>query len=233
MNPPVLIQTCDLYKQYWGGLLHFMERQWDFGISAQIFLANEEEDVSLPSWCSQVKTGRGSFTENLRKSLLKIKSDEVFLILEDFWPIAPMSRSLFQGLAEEFRSRKLDALQVSNYTPYYTLKNPRQSPFGKTLLEFDPSSEWVFNFQARFWRVESLLECLVEPEVSERQANSAITVEIASDIKARSRGGLKVDLCHYTWYPISGVAHRGRMSDFGRQLQNIVNIDKHVEAIFS
>lgn len=233
MTPPVLVQTCDRYSEYWGGFLHFMERHWDFSIPSRIFFANEEVDINLPAWCSQIKTGRGTFVENLKESLGKLGSDEVFLLLEDFWPIAPMSSELFGELSEEFRSASLDALQVSNWTPYYNLQKTRRLASGRRIAEFEPSSEWVFNFQARFWRTEKLLACLVEPEVSEVKANSAITVEIASDQKARSLGGLKAALFHYTWYPISGVAHRGQMSDFGKHLQNIVNIDRHVEGLFN
>lgn len=233
MTPPVLVQTCDRYKGYWGGFLHFMERHWDFSIPSRIFFANEEEDFSLPSWCTQIKTGRGTFVENLRKSTESVGSEEVFLLLEDFWPIAPMGSDLFEELAREFRQGGLDALQVSNYTPYYKLTGRRKTESGRTLAEFDPLSEWVYNFQARFWKVEKLLGNLVEPAISEVAASSAITVEMASDQKARSSGGLKAALFHYTWYPISGVAHRGKMSDFGEHLQNILNIDRHVESLFS
>jgi len=233
MNPPVLIQTCDLYKKYWPGMLHFMERHWDFEIESPIFLCNEEEDFELPRWCGQIKIGKGSFVENLRKVLGRIGCDEVFLLLEDFWPIAPMSSKLFAELVDEFRSQNLDALQVSNYTPWYRVIQSERKVAGRKLMEFEPHSEWVFNFQARLWRTEKLLECLVEPEISERRANSAITVEIASDERARKNGGLKVELFHYLWYPISGVVHRGTMSDLGTHLQNIVDIDKHVEFNFN
>jgi hypothetical protein len=233
MKPPVIIQTCDRYKPYWGGFLHFMERHWDFSIGSKIFLCNEEEDFDLPDWCEQIKTGSGSFVQNLRKSVEQVGSDEVFLMLEDFWPIAPMSSLVFEELLLEFRSKNLDALQVSNYTPYYTLKASNTTVAGKKMMEFDPLSEWVFNFQARFWRAEKLLKFLVEPAMSEREANSAITVEIASDKKARAEGGLSAELYHYTWYPISGVAHRGVFTEFGKHLANIFNIDKHVEAVFS
>ena len=233
MTPPVLVLTCDRYMPYWGGFFHFMQRHWDFSIDTQIFFCNEESEFNLPAWCRQIKTGHGTFVENLRRSLEEIKCEEVFLMLEDFWPIAPMRNEVFGSLLQEFRSRRLDALQVSNYTPYYDLEKTDRMVAGQKILDFKPQSEWVFNFQARFWRVETLLDCLTEPEMSERTASSAITVEIASDQKARDRGDLKVGLYHYLWYPLSGVAYRGSLTDFGKHLQNIVEIDRHVDSLFN
>lgn len=233
MSVAVLVQTCDRYRPYWDGFLHFMERHWDFGIGAPIFLCNEEEDVDLPPWCGQIKTGSGTFVENLKRSLEVVGEENVFLMLEDFWPIAPMGKGMFDDLYGEFRRRDLDALQVSNYTPYYTLSRSEGTVRGDHLLDFDPTSEWVFNLQARFWKAEVLASCLVEPEISEKQVGSAITAEIASDESVRKRGGLKASLFHYLWYPLSGVAYRGQMTDFGKHLQNILEIDQHVAPMVS
>lgn len=233
MSIAVVVQTCDRYRPYWGGFLHFMERHWDFDIKAPIFLCNEEEDVELPSWCGQFKTGSGTFVENLTRSLELVGEEHVFLMLEDFWPIAPMGRGLFDELYGEFRSRNLDALQVSNYTPYYTLSRSDRTVRGSCMLDFDPKSEWVFNLQARFWKTDVLRSCLVEPDISEREVGSAITAEMASDEAVRDRDGLKASLFHYLWYPLSGVAYRGQMTDFGRHLQNILEIDRHVAPMVS
>jgi hypothetical protein len=147
-------------------------------------------------------------------------------MLEDFWPTAPMSARLFRGLYERFTSLNADALQTSSYLPYYKLKKTDE------LLEFEEDSEWIFNFQARFWKSSVFKQCLVEPEISEREVSSAITAEIASDRRARKMK-LKVYLHHYAWYPISGVAYRGEFTEIGRQMNNTARIDKFVRTKFS
>lgn len=233
MSACVLIQTCDLYEPFWRGFWHFMEKQWDFDIEVPIYFCNEEKDANNPSWCEQIRTGRGTFVENLKKSLNMIEEDTVFLMLEDFWPIAPMRKLMFDSLLKEFEDLKLDALQISNYTPYYSLTKLDKEVLGQPLLRFEPHSEWLFNFQARFWKKEAILDCLVEPDISERIVSSAITAEMAADKIAREHRGLNVALFHYLWYPLSGVAYRGKLTEFGQQLENIVQIDKHVEALFN
>lgn len=233
MNPSVVVLTCDRYRPYWEGFWHFMERHWDFRIDAPIHFCNEEEESGAPAWCRRVLTGRGTFVENLRRAVEAVGSEEVFLMLEDFWPISPMKKTLFDSLHGVFRESGWDALQVSNYTPYYRVKGTDMELEGKPVLEFEPDSDWIFNFQARFWRAEALLDCLTEPEVSEREVGSAITVEMASDRRARESGRIRAGLFHYLWYPLSGVSYRGDITDFGRHLQNIVEIDRHVDGMFS
>lgn len=233
MSIAVIVQTCDRYEPYWAGFLHFMERHWDPSIGARIYLCNEEKDAILPRWCSQIKTGQGTFVENLKASLNAVGEEHIFLMLEDFWPIAPMGKNLFDALYGAFREMGLDALQISNYTPYYMLKPTERRVEGRRLLEFEQDSDWLFNLQARFWRSEVLAGCLVEPEISEREVSSAITAEMASDRFVRETTGLKAALFHYLWYPLSGVAYRGEMTEMGKHLQNILEIDTHVAERFN
>jgi hypothetical protein len=234
MSASVLVLTCDRYRPYWDGFWHFMERHWDFGIDVPVYMCNESARAdTAPGWCRQVLTGGATFVENLKRALETVGSDEVFLMLEDFWPIAPMKRELFWDLHGRFREGGWDALQVSNYTPYYKVRGTEIGVAGRTLLEFERDSDWIFNFQARFWRSGALYDALVEPEVSERAVGSAITAEMASDRRVRERGGMRACLYHYLWYPLSGVSYRGELTEYGRQLQNIVEIDRHVDGMFS
>jgi len=233
MNLAVVVQTCDKYEGYWDGMWHFMERNWDFGIPASIHLCSETRPTKAPKWCRTIGVGPGTFVENLKKCMDSIDEDNVFLLLEDFWPIAPMKGEMFRMLYEEFEEESWDALQVSNYTPYYKLRKTQKSILGSPIMEFEADSEWIFNFQARFWRKEKLLSHLVEPEISERAVGSAISVEMECDRLARERGELRAGLFHYFWYPLSGVSYRGEMTDFGRHLNNVLLVDRHVERLFS
>lgn len=233
MNCAVVVQTCDKYERFWDGFFHFMAKQWDEGIGCPIYFCNEEKKLDLPGGFRQIRTGRGSFVQNLKAALAEIKQEHVFYMLEDFWPIAPMSAERYRSLYERFVENDMDALQVSTYTPYYKLVVDETSACGSRLLRFEEDSEWIFNFQARFWKKGLFSDCLVEPRISESVVSSAITVEMESDAHARKNMDLKVWLHHYFWYPITGVAYRGNFTDVGEQMQNIVGIEKFVEDKFN
>lgn len=229
MNCPVVIQTCDKYERYWDGLFRYMKKNWDFEIDSPIYFCNEESKIELPRGFKHMPTGKGSFVENLLFILENLHQDQIFYMLEDFWPTSPMTSAIFGRLHKIFEREDLDALQVSSYLPYYSL-GATDTP---NLFRFARDSEWIFNFQARFWKTESLAKFLTEPEVPESSVGSAITVEIASDNAARSSGGLDALLYHYFWYPISGVSYRGELTEIGMQMQNVLEIDKMVEEIFN
>lgn len=229
MTCPIVIQTCDKYSRFWDGLFRYMEKNWDSNIGSPIFFCNEEVKPDLPWGFRHLPTGRGTFVENLRFILDNLGEENIFYMLEDFWPTAPMSEELFSYAYRTFAKEDLDAFQVSSYLPYYSLE-PTST---RGLFRFRRDSEWIFNFQARFWKASSLSEFLSEPEVSESEVGSAITVEIASDRATREAGGLSAMLYHYLWYPISGVSYRGEFTDIGRQMQNVVEIDRLVEGMFN
>lgn len=233
MNACVLVQTCDRYDRLWRGFWHFMEKQWDFSIKAPIYFASNSLTGCLPKWCRGISFGDRTFVEGLKKSLQSIEEENIFLMLEDYWPIAPMTKNIFDSLYLEFEKSGVDALQVSNYSPYYSLQTSGRKVAERELMKFLPKSEWIFNFQARLWRRQSLDGCLSEPEISETAVGSAITAEIASDEAARKKEDFKASLVPYTWYPISGVSHRGRMSALGEALQNIVNTEGYFEELVS
>jgi hypothetical protein len=232
MSCAVLIQTCDKYERFWGGFFHFMEKQWDFDIGCPMYFCNEEKKIDLPRGFTQIRTGSGSFVQNLKSALDQIGQEHVFYMLEDFWPTAPMSLNRFGELYKCFLDKDMDALQVSTYTPYYKLADEETSVFGTRLLRFEPDSEWIFNFQSRFWKKRSFYDCLREPKISESAVSSAITVEMESDEFARKEMNLRVWLHHYFWYPITGVAYRGNLTEVGKQMQNVVDIEKFVEEKF-
>lgn len=225
MDCAILIQTCDKYEKFWGGLFHFFEKQWDFEIECPIYFCNEIKDINLPNWIKQIKTGKGTFVQNLSVALDLIPENNVFFVLEDDWPIAPMKKELFYEMYDHFIQNNLDAFQVGPYTPYYKLENTNKKIKEQNIWKIKHESDWLFNLQARFWKKESFKNCLVEPEISEGKISSAITVEISSNTLAQ-KNKINVDFYHYFWYPIAGVAAKGQLTEIGKEMQNIVNIDQ-------
>jgi hypothetical protein len=233
MNCAFIVQTCDKYEFAWEGFFYYMKKQWDFNIDIPMYFCNEEKTVDLPKPFVQIKTGKGTFVENLNNILGKIQEENIFYMLEDFWPFAPMKKELFNSAYGLFTKNNFDSLQIGNYTPWYELEKTEYDLLGQNLLKFSENGDWLFNFQSRFWKKSIFKSCLIEPEISEKEVSSAITVEMASDEYARNNLKLQCYLYHYFWYPLSGTVYRGEFNDFGKQLVNVVNIDKFVQEKFN
>lgn len=232
MNCAFIVQTCDRYEFAWEGFFYYMKKHWDFEINVPMFFCNEEKNVNLPKPFIQIKTGCGSFVQNLNFILNEVKQENIFYMLEDFWPTNSFKKELFNQSYSCFLKNNFDSLQISSYTPWYSLEKSEHEVLGQNLLKFSENSDWIFNFQCRFWKKEVFKQCLVEPEISEKTVSSAITVEIASDHYSRKKN-LSCYLFHRLWYPHSGTVYRGQFTDVGKEMINTMNIDKFVSQNFN
>jgi len=224
MKGAVVIQTCDKYQQYWSGLVHYMKKFWDFSISWPIYFCTEDGEIESPF--HSIKTGKGSYIYRLEKILDSLDCEYVFYMLEEYWPTAPMSARLFNELFSAFESNGWDALQVSPCLPYYQLNQTEYSILNNPVLQFDMKSDWRFSQQARFWKKDFLIKCLVEPEISEVAVSSSLSAEIACDYKIKQFTQAGIYFYHYFWYPITGVVHRGQFTPFGERMHHDMLVEQ-------
>ena len=231
MDVSVLVQTCDKYEKYWQGFFYYMDIFWDKKINCPIYFCNQNKKIVTESDLNiiNINAGEGTFVENLKFALEKIKTKYVFYMLEDFWPIRNFEADLFKSLCEIIEKEKIKSLQVSPITKYYSLEKTSISLDNLNLMKFKKTSEWIFNFQSRFWDKELLLNSLCEPDVSESLVSSAITVE--DKINKIFDRDVDCYLYQHFWYPLSGVCYRGEFTGLGKELNNNMLVDlygKHI-----
>lgn len=236
MKGAVLVQTCDLYHEFWHGFVYYMKQHWDASIPWPVYFSNEEVKIRFQEpFYRHLPVGKGSYIQRLKRALhLLSEYDCVFYMLEDFWPHAPMPAGLFLSLFELFQKNSWDSLQVSPCLPYYKLERTDYSVRGKRLLKFSSDSDWLFSQQARFWRREFLLACLAEPEVSETIISTSLSAEMTCDRLLKERFARpEIYLYHYFWYPISGVVYRGKYSEVGAQMRDRMLADQWASTTYS
>lgn len=228
MNGCVLVQTCDAYAKFWPGFAYSMRKYWDFSIPWPIVFCNETADINFtePGY-TQLKAGPGSYIQRLQYALDKLPYDYVFYMLEDFWPTDRMSREMFMGLFDLFQTNRWDALRVCTFMPSHYKATPTKHSFmGRKLLKYDKDSTWKYSQQATFWKKDFLRSCLVEPTESEVKHKTSLIAEIACDEQLnRNCPNAEIYHYHYFWYPISGAVWRGELSEIGKQIEVVMNIE--------
>jgi len=224
MDISVLVQTCDKYEKYWQGFFYYMDIFWDKKINCPIYFCNENKKViTNNSKVFNINTGKGTFVQNLKFALGEIKTKYIFYMLEDFWPIRNFDVDLFNSLYNLIEKNEIQSLQVSPITNYYSLEKTHLKLNESFLMKFKKTSDWIFNFQSRFWEKEILANSLCEPEISESLVSSAITVE--KKINENFDRDIDCYLYQHFWYPLSGVCYRGKFTSLGEELQNNMLVD--------
>jgi hypothetical protein len=222
MNLSIVVQTCDKYEKFWEGFFYYMDKFWDKKIKVPIYFCTENTKINKKNIIN-INTGKGTFVSNLNFILNEIKTDNIFYLLEDFWPIDTIKKDLFFELYDFFIKNNLSCLQISNYNPYYVLEKTEIKIQNQNILKFNKNSNWRFNFQARFWQKQKLIKSLFEPTISESKVSSAITVESMCD--SIFPKDIDVFFYHRLWYPMSGVSYRGDFTQLGLELQNNMKVD--------
>ena len=231
----VVIQTCDAYSKYWPGLIYSMNKYWDFNIPWPIYFCNEEINVDFGPNYKQLLTGKHDSMHNLKFILDYLKEYEyVFLMIEDFWPVNPMSQDMFLGLFDIFKMNNWDSLRVSTFEPSYYKVKPSGLIFKNTkILKFTEESDWHFSMQAAFWKRDFLRSCLVESDISDAVYKTSLPSEIACDQNLKKLyPNAEIYHYHYFWYPMSGVVWRGEFTEIGKQIEVVMNIENLLKSSF-
>lgn len=230
MKGCVIIQTCDNYSKFWPGLIYSMNKYWDFNIPWPIYFCNEEIPIDFGPNYKQLLTGKGSCIQNLKFILDSLQEyDYVFYMIEDFWPVNPMTHDMFMTLAELMHTHNWDSLRVSTFEPSYYKVDPTNCFYGsQRVFKMAKDSDWRFSQQAAFWKRDLFKQCLVEGEADSIHRTS-LPSEIACDHFLRSNfPNSEIYHFHYYWYPMSGTVWRGELTDIGKQIEVIMNIESHI-----
>ena len=230
----VVIQSCDKYKEAWNNLFWSMKKYWDQDIPCTIYFCNETIDLDLTGRYKQIKTGKMSHIEMMRKIIKKELCDYeyIFYMLEDFWPTDRMTKNMFLSLFEIMKKNNWDSLRVASHMPaYYELEKTNYFFENEMIFKYKRNSPWMFSQQAAFWKRSFLEKCLdIETESSPEQiVSSSLPIEIAIDKNLRDKfPDAEIYHYHYMWYPIAGSYWRGEITligkqiDFARQVQDLI-----------
>jgi hypothetical protein len=226
MDVSVVVQTCDKYERFWAGFFYYMEKFWDKRIDCPLYFCNENKSINEKKFI-QIKTGAGSFIDNLKFIINHIETEYIFYMIEDFWPFATLEKKTFEDIFNFSIVNNVDAFQVSPILPYYKLIETSTKINNQLLFKFHENSDWKFNFQTRFWKKDFLLNNLHKTKIPENLVNSTIGTEVESSKYMQKNSNIY--FYHLLWYPISGVSYRGNLTNLGKEMQNNMMIDLYVK----
>lgn len=155
LNCSLLVHTFNRYQFLWDGFLagsrHIKEEiPMYFGTDTP---EHERRDFRK---FSVLYSGEGEWADRLIKLIRQIKTDYIFYIQEDMWPVA--SPPPLQQMMNMIHSEGLLRLQISPVIQFYQLHG------SKLPLHFYTKSKYMVNHQPSIWQREFLLSCLRKGE---------------------------------------------------------------------
>jgi len=151
----ILVPSCDKYSDLWKPFFHQFFKHWE-SCPYKMYLGTNHKDFQHPR-VEVIKVGDDiSWATGMRTMVDQIKSENILIILEDFFLRKDVSDSDFTNLLEKYEYHKSLMLRLSWA---YGWPNKRNSS-GFQVLE--PNRRYRICLHPAIWRKTFLDELLVE-----------------------------------------------------------------------
>jgi hypothetical protein len=201
MDISLILQTCDNYEFCWNPFFRFFENG---KLELPKYFCSENISVSKEGW-SNIKTGKGEWSDRLISILEEIKTPYVAYMQEDFWPYREMDPEIFNFCLEELKRDNLSAFYITRKPP----PNPEYGIFkahskfkSHEVLDFEAESPYLMNHQFAIWNKAELLKQLERGESPWENE-----IKGTERIKSRKEHN-RYRLIDFKWYHT--VVHKGK-----------------------
>lgn len=158
-----LMSSCDSYEDLWRPFFECIGKYWA-DISYPLFLNTEFKQFDgvgnlNVTTINQLKPGKMSWSARFRDVLLRIPSDYVFLVLDDFFLCDYVDDTFIERLLDEMdKDKSIPSIQL-NGTRMILSGEPDRNDGGITIKSLW-SKGWATHFVPTIWRKEVLLKWL-------------------------------------------------------------------------
>lgn len=147
----MLILSCELFSDLWDAHVKQLERFWpDREMDTYIVT-----DADHPTDFERVKvmaTGAGlEFSERLAAALDHVKTEYVFITLDDYFLKKPVSNQVIQSLTKMMDAEKLDYVRLFKH-PTKATKEPLPGYLG--IYWIDTARKYSVNLYSGIWRTD-------------------------------------------------------------------------------
>lgn len=197
---PVILHTCDKYKQFWNPWFFYFKKY--VKAPFKVYFLCEEQEPDFMEEVTVIKTGTGEWGERLIKGLNLIPESYIYYMQEDFWPCKSIDLSIY---LESFINYKMDALRITTDTYLITLENVKDN---SDLFKFSQNSGYLMNHQFSLWDKEFFMR-FINPKDNPWK-NELEQSKIISGLQH------SIYMIKYPWY--NAVVRSGRLQPLGQKM---------------
>ncbi|MEO7801602.1 MAG: hypothetical protein ABIR81_06370 [Ginsengibacter sp.] len=163
-NVALLVHACDRYKFLYPGFAFFFKKYWDFTIPCNYYFATEEADVGVDHF-KNIKSGKGQWSDRLRKLLIKnITEDYVLYFQEDMWLKSVVDADFFKELFIITQSENWQLVKLHSSNVYQTTATQQYIQGLNVTVLNNKLSGYLMSHQVTLWHKPFLIEQLYKNE---------------------------------------------------------------------
>jgi hypothetical protein len=156
----LVVHACDRYKLLYKGFAYFFKKNWPYGdLPVSYYFLTEEEDYKSDIF-TNIKTGKGEWSDRLLNGLKQIPEDYIFYLQEDMWFIKPVDADTISKIIDFSIDNQVNLFKLSSNGVYHT------KPTGEVInglsvgLLDNEKSQYLMSHQISVWKKSFFIEQL-------------------------------------------------------------------------
>ncbi len=155
----LIVHSCDRYALLFKGFDYFFKENWDFTIPCSCYFATEEIDVNFDKF-TNIKSGRGEWTNRLVSLLDQIEEDYVLYFQEDMWLNKPINAVFFMELFDLAIKNNWNQVKLNSADVFKTNQTPIFIEGFNISKLINKESGYLMSHQVTLWRKDFLKDQL-------------------------------------------------------------------------
>lgn len=180
-NLTMIIHSCDKFSDLWDAHVTQLEKFWpDRNIPT--YIVTDKENERAYEHVSVLAAGEGAeLSERTACALEEINTEFVFVTLDDYFLIKPVSNEVIGGLLDMMEKERLDYVRL--FLRPKCKRSARMKEYGKKIYRIDTRDRYSVNLYAGIWR-KSFLAATVREKKNAWQYEVSLP-RIAREVGAR------------------------------------------------
>lgn len=156
----ILIMSCDKFSDLWDGHVQLLEQNWgDRGMKT--YLVTDKESDKTFEHVTILSTGEDKeWSERLKCALEQVTTEYVFITLDDYFLIKPVSNEKISNILSIMQNDGYDYIRL--FLRPKCPKSARISKYGE-FYEINTRDRYSVNLYAGIWKKEFMEKVIREP----------------------------------------------------------------------
>lgn len=156
----LVVHTCDRYKLLYNGFAYFFKKHWPYNdLDISYYFLTEDEDFTSDIF-TNIKTGKGEWSDRLLNGLKQIPEDYILYFQEDMWLTKPVDRDTIQQIIDFSLEQQVDLFKLSSNSVYHAAATGNYINGLSVAVLDNEKSQYLMSHQVSIWNKAFLMEQL-------------------------------------------------------------------------
>lgn len=156
-NIALIVHTCDRYQLLYRGFEHFFKKHWPYADVAISYYFLTEDVYYKSDIFTNIKTGKGEWSDRLLNGLKKISEEHIIYMQEDMWLNKSVVADTVNKIINFSLSADTDLLKLSSNAVFVTrLTGEDINGLSVAVLD-NEKSQYLMSHQVSIWKKSFLM----------------------------------------------------------------------------